>query len=141
MRDDTKNCCVADYTTISQTQQQRAQRPVNRSRDHRSQDLPGALECTEQVCSRTAPHANFEPTNLPPHKQRKNTSLSPSRREKTPEKTTCFPTFFFLVFFVPYFLFFSVVFCFLKKTHKVIATQAYRTVQNLLLNFSNETQA
>ena len=98
MRDDTKNCCVADYTTISQTQQQRAQRPVNRSRDHRSQDLPGALECTEQVCSRTAPHANFEPTNLPPHKQRKNTSLSPSRREKTPEKTTCFPTFFCLVF-------------------------------------------
>ena len=60
--------------TNKQTNKEHNGRRVNRSRDHCCPDCPGALECTEQTCIRTAPHADFATTSLPPHKH-KNTSF------------------------------------------------------------------
>ena len=60
--------------TKKQTNKEHNGRRVSRSRDHCCPDCPGALECTEQACIRTAPHADFATTSLPPHKH-KNTNF------------------------------------------------------------------
>ena len=65
---------VQKKQTNKQTNKEHNGRRVNRSRDHCCPDCPGALECTEQTCIRTAPHADFATTSLPPHKH-KNTSF------------------------------------------------------------------
>ena len=101
-----------------------------RPRDHWYPDLPGALECTEHSCSRTAPHANFETTN---YKQRTKTNLSP-----TGVKNYMLAEFLFSFFFPSLFLSYS----FLEIKHTRLPPHRHRTVQNLLpFFFSNETQA
>ena len=126
-------------------------RLVNRSKDHCCPDLPSALECTEQACIRTAPHANsnYKLTATQAYKTQafRLTGIEQIQAYRpTGVKNYMLADFFFSFFLFLFFLFFcesntqgyrhvgrhktaqtcclSFFFFFVNETHKLTATQA-----------------